>query len=897
MSADRRPDPEALLARLRLDEGRPRGGRLKIFFGANAGVGKTFAMLEEARLRRRDGVDAVVGYVETHGRKDTEALLEGLEILPRRQVDYRGIALPEFDLDAALERRPKLVLVDELAHTNAPGSRHVKRWQDVQELLAAGIDVYTTVNAQHVESLNDLVARITGVRVRETVPDSVFERADEVELVDLSPEELLKRLSEGKVYVAEQASRAAQNFFTRPNLTALRQIALRQVADRVDSQMQVLRRAGAAPGTWPVAERILVGVGPAPQSRRIVRAAKRMADRLGAEWIALFVETPEYARWPEADRSRVWETMRLAEQLGARTATVTGADASTELLEYARVHNVSKFVIGKPSHPRWRDLVFGSKLERIVRKSGDVDVYVITGEEDQEAPRRRRAAPAPRSPVAEYLVVAAVIAACTGLGWLMFGRFERTNVAMVYLLAVIAVSARFGRGPSVLAAVLSVAAFDYFFVPPHFTFAVSDTQYLITFGVMLVVALVTSTLTGRLREQGQLSRARERRTSALYDMGRDVVQHAGVDEVLRAGAAHVREVFEAEVTVFVPDARGTLEPSRDGREAPPPDPAELGAARWVFAHNQPAGAGTDSLPGARALYLPLAASQGAVGVIGVRTHDVSRFADPEQMHFLEAFANQLAGAVERARLAEAALRAQQAREMDRMRSEFVAVASHELLAPLDRLEGSMARVRAAAADAPQGELRRAVDDAESEGRRMRALADDLLYLSRLQAGRETTSPQVVAADELVTRVVGRFRDRAEARAVELDTEVDEEVPAVLASPAGAERALVELVSVAIGLAPDGGYVLVSADAVDGFVQISAATSAAEIPPEAQARIFDAFSRLPGASRPDATGLGLAIAREIVRAHGGEIWVDSGPGPGAVFSFTLPTADATRQAGR
>jgi len=896
MAADRRPDPDALLARLKLDEAQPSGGRLKIFFGANAGVGKTYAMLEEARLRRREGIDAVVGYAETHGRKDTEALLEGLEILPRRQVDYRGIALPEFDLDAALARRPGLILVDELAHTNAPGSRHVKRWQDVQELLAAGIDVYTTVNAQHVESLNDLVARITGVRVRETVPDSVFERADEVELVDLSPEELLKRLAEGKVYVPEQAARAARNFFTRPNLTALRQIALRQVADRVDSQMQVLRRAGAAPGTWPVAERILVGVGPAPQSRRIVRAAKRMADRLGAEWIALFVETPEYARWPEEDRGRVWETLRLAEQLGARAATVAGADASTELLEYARVHNVSKFVIGKPSHPRWRDLVFGSKLEQIVRRSGDVDVYVITGEEDEEAPLRRRATrSAAGAPVAAYLAVAAVMAACTGLGALMLGRFERTNVAMVYLLAVVAVSARAGRGASVAAAVLSVAAFDFFFVPPYLTFAVSDTQYLVTFAVMLVVALVTSTLTGRLREQGRLSRARERRTSALYDMGRDLVRHAAVDEVLRAGAAHVREVFEAEVTMFVPDARGTLEPSRDGGDGPPPEAAELGAARWVFANGRPAGAGTDSLPGARALYLPLAASQGAVGVIGVRTRDASRFADPEQMHFLEAFANQLAVAVERARLAEAALRAQRSREVDRMKSEFVAVASRELLAPLDRLEASIGRLRSAAADAPRDELGRAVADAEREGRRMRALADDLLYLSRLQAGKETTSSRAVAVGDLVSRVAGRFHEVAEARAIALDTEVDEAEAAVLADAAGAERALAELVRVAIALAPDGGLVLVSADAVDGFVQFSAASSVAEIPPEAQARVFDAFSRLPGAAHANGTGLGLAIAREIVRAHGGEIWMDSGPGPGAVFSLTLPALDPVSRA--
>jgi two-component system sensor histidine kinase KdpD len=891
--ADRRPDPDALLARLKLDEERPRGGRLKIFFGASAGVGKTYAMLEEARLRLRDGVDVAVGYVETHRRKDTEALLEGLEIVPRREVEYRGIVLPELDLDAALARRPALVLVDELAHTNAPGSRHVKRWQDVRELLAAGIDVYSTVNAQHVESLNDLVARITGVRVRETVPDSVFERADEVELVDVSPEELLKRLADGKVYLPEQARRAAQSFFTRPNLTALRQIALRQVADRVDTQMQVLRRAGAAPGTWPVAERILVGIGPAPQSRRIVRAAKRMADRLGAEWIALFVETPESARWPGEDRARVWETMRLAEQLGARTATVAGADAAAELLVYARVHNVSKLVVGKPSHPRWRDRLFGSRLDAIVRQSGDVDVYVISGDGDEAAPPgRRRAAPAARGPVAGYLAAAAVVAACTGVGALMFGRFERTNLAMVYLLAVIAVSVRLGRGPSVLAAVLGVAAFDFFFVPPVLSFGVSGAEYLITFAVMLTVALVTSTLTARLREQGELSRTRERRTAALYEMGRDVVQHADVNDVLRAGAAHVRDVFAAAVTVFVPDARGTLEPWRRGGESgvdAAVDAAELAAARWVFANNQPAGAGTGSLPGARALYLPLAASCGAVGVLGVETRDAARFADPGQMHFLEAFANQLAVAVERARLAEAAVRAQQMREVDRLKSEFVSAASHELRAPLRALERSLAAAREAVAVDGSADAMRCVGEAEADAHRMRALADDLLHLSRLQAGHEVLELGTVDADALVADVVGRFGEKAAGRGIELEREVDGDVPPITGDRAAVERALAELLDAALALAADGGNVLVSADAVDGCVQLSVATSGAEIPPEAQTQVFDAFSPVPGGRAAERTGLGLAIAREIVRAHGGEIWVDSGPGPGAVFSFTLPAA--------
>ena len=452
MSHDR-PDPDAILARLKLDERGEAGeggaeraapGRLKIFFGATAGVGKTYAMLEAARDRRRDGVDVVVGYVETHKRRETEALLQGLEILPRATLEYRGVQLPELDIDAALARRPRLILVDELAHTNAPGSRHARRWQDVEELLAAGIDVYSTVNVQHLESVNDLVARITGVRVRETVPDSILERADELELVDIPPEELLKRLSQGKVYLEEQARRAQDHFFSKPNLTALRQLALRTVAARVDSQMRVYRRAGGVQTTWPVAERVLVAVGPAPSSRRLVRGAKRLADRLGAEWIAVFVQTPAYERWPESDRMRVWDTLRLAERLGAETMTITGTDAVAEILSYARAQNVSKVVVGKPAHARWRDRLRGSVIDEVARGSGDMDVYVIAGEAEDAAVAEPRPLPRRREWTGYAWAVAGILVS-TAAGAALFRVVAPTNVAMVYLLVVVATAARFGR--------------------------------------------------------------------------------------------------------------------------------------------------------------------------------------------------------------------------------------------------------------------------------------------------------------------------------------------------------------------------------------------------------------------------------------------------------------------
>lgn len=873
---DGRPHPEALLARLRLDEERERGGRLKIFFGANAGVGKTYAMLEEARLRKDEGVEVVVGYAETHGRQATDALLEGLEILPRRTIEHRGIRLSELDVDAALARRPQLILVDELAHTNAPGSRHAKRWQDVQELLGAGIDVYTTVNTQHIESLNDLVARITGVRVRETVPDAVFDRADEVELVDISPEELLKRLSEGKVYLPDQAQRALQSFFTRPNLTALRQIALRQVADRVDTQMQVLRRAAAVPGTWPVTERILVGVGPAPSSRQLVRATKRMADRMGAEWIALFVETPEYERWPEADRARVWETLKLAEQLGGRTDTVTGRDAAEEMLDYARVQNVGRMVVGKPSHSRLRDLLFGSMLDQLVRRSGDIDVYVITGEAADEEPRGGRIPRRGGRPAQEYAWVIGAVALCTAVAAFLFGVLEPTNVAMLYLLTATVCSVRLGRGPSALAAVLSVAAFDFFFVAPRLTFAITDSEYLITFGVMLSVALVISTLTARLRDQSRLSRSRERRTAALYQVGRDLVEGGDLDAILHAGTRRIAEVFEAKTAIYLPDPRGVL---RRWPVGSPDDPGERAVAAWAFANRRPGGAGTETLPGASALYLPLAASSSVVGILGVSPRTELRFADPEELHFLETFTNQLAIAVERARLAEEAARTLRLRELDRMRNEFVAVAAQELGEPLARIEEGLGRLEAAS-PAPPAQL--AEVHAAAAG--LRSLVDDLVYLSSLQAGQTRLSGGPIPAGELLAEAVARYGPQAESLGVDLQLEADAEAAPVAADRDAVVRILGELLTAAIAMTPSGGRVLTSADRMEDSVQFSISMSGVEIPIGEQPRVFDAFVPTPG-GRPG--GLGLTIARELVRALGGEIWIDSGPGPGAVFSFTLP----------
>lgn len=640
---DGRPDPDALLALANAEEERARRGRLKVFFGATAGVGKTFAMLEAARELKRRGLDVVVGWVDTHGRAETEALLEGLEVLPPRVEEHRGVRLREFDLDAALARRPAVILVDELAHANAPGSLHAKRWQDVEELLAAGLDVYTAFNVQHLESLNDLVGKITGVAVRETVPDAVFEGADQVELIDLPPEDLLKRLQEGKVYMPETAARAAEGFFRPGNLIALRELALRKTAERVEAQMQRYRELHGVAETWPIAERLLVAVGSGPTAARLVRAARRLAERLRAEWVAVHVETPAELRLPEKERDRLWQTLRLAETLGAETVVLSGEEPAAEILRYARRRNASQIVVGKPLHARWKDVLFGSVRDRLAR--GGIDVYVLSGDPEPGWPVPARK-PSPRSRPGGYAAAVLVTAVTTGISHLIHPEFEEANLVMLFLLGVIWVAARYGRGPSVLASVLSVAAFDFFFVRPYLTLAISDTEYLLTFAVMLITALLISSLTVRLRRQAEAADLRERRTAALYAMSRELAAARDLDEVLAAAVRHIHSVFLSQVLLLLPDEQGHVTERAGESVTFLLDAREQAVAQWAFDHGRMAGKTTATLPAAKGLYLPLKTSRGAVGVLGVHPADPGLLKSPEQLHLLEAFADQIALAVD-----------------------------------------------------------------------------------------------------------------------------------------------------------------------------------------------------------------------------------------------------------
>ncbi|HEY7653282.1 MAG TPA: sensor histidine kinase KdpD [Methylomirabilota bacterium] len=888
MATERRPDPDELLARVQEEETRQARGKLKIFFGAAAGVGKTYAMLEAAREQRAQGVDVVVGWVETHGRADTLALLEGLEILPRRPVQYRGTTLQEFDLDAALARRPALILVDELAHTNAPGSRHAKRWQDVLELLDAGINVYSAMNVQHVDSLNDVVAKITGVVVRETVPDSIFDHTDEVELIDLPPDDLLQRLRDGKIYIPDQAREAIENFFRKGNLIALRELALRVTAQHVDAEMRHYMRDHAIRQTWPVRERLLVCIGPSPSSIRLVRAAKRMAEGLGAEWVVAYVETPAQVRLPQEARDRVAQTMRLAEQLGAEVHTLTGPRMSDEILAFARARNVSKIVVGKPERPLWKRIAMGSIVDTLVQGSGEIDVYVISGDRDDSRP----APPRPwrqQTDWGPYGYALAAVAISTAIAWAMFPYFGPSNLIMAYLLGVIVVASRCGRGPSLLASVLSVAAFDFFFVPPYFTFAVSDTQYVVTFSVMLVVALVISSLAVRIRAQAESARDREQRIAALYAMSRELASTRGVRELLRVAVRHITEVFRAQAVVLLPEAGGRLVPGDGTVTGFPVDTSEAAVSQWVFEHGQVAGQGTDTLPGAAGLYLPLLGSRGTVGVLGLRPEDPRSLQGPEQLHQIETFAGQTALAIERARLAEEAEQAQVHAETERLRNSLLSSVSHDLRTPLASITGAASTLLDNEARLDAATRRDLLEALHEEADRLNRLVQNLLEMTRLEAGALQPQTEWHSVEEVVGAALGRFSKSLVGRPV--TTRIPAELPLVPMDDVLIEQVLINLVDNALKYTPPGSPIEVTAEDTGTAVLVEVADRGPGLPPGEERRIFEKFHRTDPTPSVRGAGLGLAICRGIIRVHGGRIWAENRPGGGVAVRFTLPVKEA------
>jgi two-component system, OmpR family, sensor histidine kinase KdpD len=649
--SDIRPDPDLLLARVKEEERQKHRGRLKIFLGYAAGVGKTYEMLKSAHTRREEGVDVRVGYIETHGRPETEALLAGLAAVPRRMVEYRGVNLPELDLDAVLAACPRLVLVDELAHTNAPGSRHPKRYQDVEEILGAGIDVYTTLNIQHLESLNDIVAQITGVAVRETIPDRVIDEAAEIEVVDLPPPELLQRLREGKVYVPELAASAIERFFKEGNLYALRELTLRRAAERIDEQMLAYMQTHAIPGPWAAVESILVCVGPSPLSERLVRIARRQADRMNARWTALYVETPSHRRLLAKSKEQVWRSLQLAEKLGGTTATVFGLNVAYTAIDYARRHNITRILIGKTLRPRWQEFIFGSVVDQLIHHSGNIDVYVISssGEGTPDEPVEMEPL-LPVTPPRSYLDSIGLVVLMTVVGWLIRSLISPTNLIMLYLLAVVISAYRWGLRPAILTAVLGTLVFDFFFISPTLSFRVSDTEYLITFAGLITVGTVISLLVTRVRDHALAAESREQETSTLYALAQDLATAMDIDSIVLAVSRHVEEIFQWKSVFLLPEGEAlVMHTASLGLVL---DADEVAVATWAYRHLAVAGYDTDTLPGSRLRYVPIQSSRGVLGVMGVKPADPAGVITPEQARILLAFANQAALALERVNLAK-----------------------------------------------------------------------------------------------------------------------------------------------------------------------------------------------------------------------------------------------------
>jgi len=887
---ENRPDPDALLKRLQVDEERRRQGQLKIFFGYSPGVGKTYAMLEAARARQAEGKVVCAGIVETHRRPETEALMAGLPALPRRVYEYRGVDIPEFDLDGAISQKPGLLLVDELAHTNAPGSRHAKRWQDVLELLDRGIDVYTTMNVQHLESLNDIVAQITGIQVRETVPRSVIDRAAEMELVDLPPDELLKRLAEGKVYRPQQAGQAADNFFKKDNLTALREMSLRLTADRVNDEVEIFRRGKASGKTWAVREKLLVCVGPSPNSIRLIRSAHRMARSLRAGWIAVYVETGRPWGLSAQDRNRLLDNLRLAERLGGETVTLSGQDFITEVLNFARARNITKILVGKPTDPFWRKWFLPSPVDGLIRRSGEIDVYVIQGDSDQ--PKVRVSAPPSRpTPWSQYLYASLVVIGCTLAAALMHQRFSPANIIMIYLLGVAIVAGSTGRkGPSAAACVASVVLFDVLFVPPRLSLAVTDTQYLVTFGVMLGVALAISELTLRVRMQAEAARLRERRTSALYSLSRDLATRQDVEDLLHVAVTHIAEIFESRVVALLPDGKGHLE-IRAGLKAEfAMNPKEQSVAQWVFDLGQVAGRGTDTLPGAEALYVPLQATGGPVGVLGVRPDDPERLLLPEQLHLLEAFANQTALALEYERIARENQESKVRFEAEQLRNSLLSALSHDLRTPLAAITGSAESLLESGSEVRSKESQELVQNIANEASRLERLVSNLLEMTKLQSGNVELKKALQPLEEVVGSALERLTKTLSGR--EVRANIPPDLPMVPLDSLLMEQVFINLLENAAKYSPASTPIDITARLQNGTLSVEVADRGQGIQEGEEDRIFDKFYRGKGTQRQGGVGLGLTICRGIVEAHGGKISAGNREGGGSVFTLTLPLGTST-----
>jgi two-component system sensor histidine kinase KdpD len=881
-----RPSPEALLAAAK-QEGR---GRLKIFLGAAPGVGKTYEMLHAAQARRRDGTDVVVGVVETHGRRETEALIEGLEVIPQRRVEYKGHLLAEMDLDAILERRPQLVLVDELAHTNAPGSRHPKRYLDVEELIAAGIDVFTTLNIQHVESLNDIVARITRIRVRETVPDGILDQADDIEVIDLSPEDLIKRLREGKVYVPRQAERAIRHYFSQGNLTALRELALRRTAQRVDEQLLSHMRAHAIPGPWAAGERILVCVSEVPSTAGLIRYARRVAERLQVPWTAIYVETARTQRLSDAERDRIADFLRLAERLGAATITIPGRNIAEEVVAYATANNITQIVIGKSSRSRWFEMVHGSVVHDLVRKTGSISVHVISSDDGESVPPKSVQTHPQVEPVriAHYLGSVAAVAIALGIGLLLTQFIAVQSISLVFLTAVIASAIAWGLWPSLFTAVLSMLAYNFFFLPPLYTLTVADPENVLALFCFLILALIVSNLTARTRSQMVTARSRAKTTAELYAFSRKVAGIGALDDLLWATAYQISSMLKVRTVLLMPAREG------DGLEVatgyPPEDQldsADMAAARWTWDRNHPAGRGADTLPGGRRLFLPLRTGSGPVGVIGIDRDAPGPLMTPDERRLLDALCDQAAIAIERISLAKGLDEARVLAETERLRAALLTSISHDLRTPLASIIGTVSSLRSFPEKYGAADREELLATLQEEAERLNRFVSNLLDMTRLESGAVELRLELIDVSEIVGSALQRAGNVLAGHRVEVD--IEPALPMLRLDAVLFEQVLFNLLDNAAKYSPAGGRIDIRASRDGELVEIEVVDEGPGIPPSDFERIFDKFYRVQAQDRRRAgTGLGLAICRGFVEALGG--WIvarNRRDRSGAVFMIRMP----------
>jgi two-component system sensor histidine kinase KdpD len=895
--SNQRPSPEALLEAAHREESRT--GKLKIFVGAAPGVGKTYEMLQQARARKLDGYDIVVGVVETHGRKETQALLDGLEIIPRKKLEYRGQGLEEMDLDAVIARRPTIVLVDELAHTNVPGTRHPKRYLDVEELLNHGINVYTTVNIQHIESLNDVVAQITHVRVRETVPDRVFDRADAVELVDITPDDLIERLKEGKVYIPKQAERALEHYFSPGNLTALRELALRRTAESVDEQLLTHMRAHAIPGPWAAGDRIVVCISEDPRAATLVRYAKRLGDRLHAPFTALYVETRRNIQFSEEERDRIADTLRLAEALGGEAVTIPSGDRriADDVINFSHANNVTQIIIGKSTRSRWFEILHGSVVHDLVRRSGNISVHVIAGEatEGDLIPKKTvsTAETPPSFDSRAYGFSIVAVGAAVGLAELLWPWIGLENTALLFLTAIVGVAVSFGLWPSLFASVLSALCSNFFFTEPYYTFAITDTKDVIAVVFFTIVAIIVSNVAAGARVQALAAMARARATESLYTFSRKLAGVGTLDDVLWATAYQIALMLKVRVVLLLPE-NGSIAVKAGYPPEDTLDEADLAAAKWSWQNNRAAGRGSETLPGAKRLFLPMRTGRGAIGVIGIDSDKAGPILSPDERRLLDALIDQGALAIERVHLVEDMERVKRTVEAERLRSALLTSISHDLKTPLAAVIGATGTLRHLSGNLSDEEKADLLTTIADESERLNRFIANLLDMTKLESG--AVAPNVALHD--VGEIVGSALQRANRilSGHHVELVLAPALPMLELDPVLFEQVLFNLLDNAAKYAPIGSTVRIQSWQESDFVCLQVMDEGDGIPSGELEHIFDKFYRVQKGDQVRAgTGLGLAISRGFVEAMGGTITAANRTDrKGAVFTIRLPVPAKTRQ---